>query len=166
MDETGLIFYIWKLLAIILPFIVKHIEHNMKLKERLFHAVLFEIGAILVASFAMLAADMGEAHAAFGVSVAMAFVAMLWNFIFNWGFDKTFTGKREDRSVLLRIFHTVTFEAGLLIATIPMIAYALNLTFWQALVTDIALTVLITVYGFLFNLAYDHARLKFVSQAG
>lgn len=138
----------------------------MKLKERLFHAVLFEIGAILVASFAMLAADMGEAHAAFGVSVAMAFVAMLWNFIFNWGFDKIFTGKREDRSVLLRIFHTVTFEAGLLIATIPMIAYALDLTFWQALVTDIALTVLITVYGFLFNLAYDHARLKFVSQAG
>lgn len=135
----------------------------MKLKERFFHAILFEIGAILVASFAMLAAGMGDAHAAFGVSVAMAFVAMLWNFIFNWGFDKVFIANREERSVLLRIFHTLTFEAGLLIATIPMIAYALNLTFWQALVTDIALTALITIYGFLFNLAYDLVRLKFVS---
>ena len=105
----------------------------MKFKERLFHAILFEIGAVLVTSFAMLTADMGE-------------------------------GKREDRSVILRIFHTVSFEAGLLIATIPMIAYALNLTLWQALVTDIALTVLITLYGFLFNLAYDHLRLKFVEE--
>lgn len=136
----------------------------MKLRERLFHAVLFEFGAVLVASFAMLAADMGEAHTAFGVSVAMAFVAMVWNFVFNWGFDKIFTGKREDRSVILRIFHTVSFEVGLLIATIPMIAYALNLTLWQALITDIALTALITIYGFLFNLAYDHLRLKFVSE--
>ena len=136
----------------------------MKFKERLFHAILFEIGAVLVTSFAMLTADMGEAHAAFGVSVAMAFVAMVWNFVFNWGSDKTFIGKREDRSVILRIFHTVSFEAGLLIATIPMIAYALNLTLWQALVTDIALTVLITLYGFLFNLAYDHLRLKFVEE--
>ena len=135
----------------------------MKFKERLFHAILFEIGAVLVNSFAMLNADMGEAHGAFGVSVAMA-VAMVWNFVFNWGFDKIFIGKREDRSVILRIFHTVSFEAGLLITTIPMIAYALNLTLWQALVTDIALTVLITLYGFLFNLAYDHLRLKFVEE--
>ena len=117
----------------------------MKFKERLFHAILFEIGAVLVTSFAMLTADLGEAHAA-------------------WGFDKIFLGKREDRSVILRIFHTVSFEAGLLITTIPMIAYALNLTLWQALVTDIALTVLITLYGFLFNLAYDHLRLKFVEE--
>lgn len=137
----------------------------MNLKERMLHAVLFEVGAILVSTFIVLfVVGSDKAHAAFGVSVAMAVVAMLLNFVFNWGFDKIFTGKREERGVFFRIFHTVTFEACLLLATVPMIAYALDISLWQAFLADIVLSVVITVYAFFFNWAYDHIRLRFVGK--
>lgn len=43
-----------------------------------------------------------------------------------------------------------------------MIAYLLNLTLWQALLADIGLTILITVYALIFNWIYDNIRLKFI----
>lgn len=135
----------------------------MQVKERIFHAVLFEIGAMLVGALAILIGS-GDAHTAMGLGFALAVVAMLCNFAFNWLFDKIFTGKREERSALFRIFHTTAFEATLLIATIPMIAYALDLTLWQAFLADVALTLIIMVYAFLFNWIYDHVRLKFVKE--
>lgn len=136
----------------------------MNAKERVLHAVLFEIGAMAVGMLAILFSGMGEAHTAVGVGVALAVIAMLCNLVFNWLFDKIFTGKREERGVLFRLFHTVSFEAALLLFTIPLIAYSLDLTLWQAFLADIALTLLIMVYAFLFNWIYDNVRLKFVAQ--
>ncbi|OOF57559.1 hypothetical protein BKL49_08730 [Rodentibacter myodis] len=87
---------------------------------------------------------------------------MLCNFTFNWLFDKIFTGKREERSLLFRLFHTLSFEATLLILTIPMVAYALELNLWQAFLADIGLTFIIMVYTFFFNWIYDRIRLRFI----
>lgn len=133
----------------------------MRVKERIFHAVLFEMGAMIVGTLAVMIFG-GNAHTAFGLSIAIAVVAMLCNFTFNWLFDKVFTGKREERSPLFRLFHTISFEATLLLATVPMVAYALDLNLWQAFLADISLTLIVMIYAFLFNWIYDHARLRFV----
>lgn len=134
----------------------------MKLAERIFHSVLFEIGAVAVATVAVLAVGKGiDTGAAVGTGVVMSLIAMVWNLIFNYFFDKRFTGKREERSLALRIAHTVGFEAGLLFFTIPLIAYLLNLSLWYALVADIGLSLLIMVYALIFNLIYDLARVRF-----
>lgn len=135
----------------------------MTLKERLFHAVLFEIGAVSVATAAVLIVSPNTGGTALGVSVLMAVIAMVWNFVFNSLFDKIFTAPRETRGFGLRLFHTLAFECGLLFATVPLIAYFLQLSLWQALMADIGLTVLITVYALIFNWVYDNARLKFVA---
>lgn len=134
----------------------------MKLAERIFHSVLFEIGAVAVATVAVLAVGKGiDTGAAVGTGVVMSLIAMVWNLIFNYFFDKRFTGKREERSLALRVVHTVVFEAGLLFFTIPLIAYLLNLSLWYALVADIGLSLLIMIYALIFNWVYDLARVRF-----
>lgn len=135
----------------------------MTLKERLLHSVLFELGAICVATSAVLLFSPKQGGTALGVSVLMAVAAMAWNLVFNSIFDKIFTAPRETRGLGLRIAHTLAFEGGLLLATVPMIAYFLKLTLWQAFWADIGLTALITAYALAFNWVYDHARLKFAT---
>lgn len=135
----------------------------MTLKERFFHTFLFELGAILVTVIAVFLVG-GEPHSAVGLSIAISIVAMGCNFGFNWLFDKIFTGKREQRSVWIRLLHTISFETALMLFTLPMIMYALDLSLWQALLMDISLTLVIMVYTFLFNWAYDYLRLFFVKE--
>ena len=45
------------------------------------------------------------------------------NLIFNYFLDKVFTGPREKRGVIFRTLHAISFEGGLLIFTVPIIAY-------------------------------------------
>lgn len=134
----------------------------MSLKERLLHSLLFEIGAVTVASVVVLALSPVKPSAAIGTGVAMSLMAMVWNLVFNAGFDRIFTEPRQNRSFGLRLFHTISFELGLLVFTIPMIACLLGLTLWQALLADVGLTILITVYALIFNWIYDNIRLKFI----
>lgn len=133
----------------------------MQIKERLLHTILFELGAIAVTALSVSLVG-GEPHDAIGLSIAISFVAMGCNFGFNWLFDQIFTGKREKRSFRLRLFHTLSFETSLMLFTLPMLIYVLDLTFWQALLMDISLTLIIMLYTFLFNWAYDHLRLFFI----
>lgn len=134
----------------------------MSVKERLFHAIAFEIGAILVATILVIAFADTKMSSALFVSVIMALMAMAWNFVFNLGFDKIFTAPRETRGLGLRIFHTISFEMGLLIFTIPVLAWVLGLSLWQAFLADVGLTIAITVYALIFNWIYDIGRLKFI----
>ncbi|STZ77396.1 Predicted membrane protein [Bergeriella denitrificans] len=136
----------------------------MNFAERIFHSVLFEIGAVSVATLAVVAAGSHDAGTAAGAGLVMAGMAMVWNFIFNYGFDKIFTGKREARGLGLRVFHTLAFEAGLLLFTVPVLAHLLQLSLWHALLADIGLTALITVYALVFNWMFDHARAKWLEK--
>ncbi|WP_415636285.1 PACE efflux transporter, partial [Pseudoalteromonas distincta] len=93
-----------------------------------------------------------------GTMIIIATIAMCWNFIFNWCFDKVATGAKEQRSVLFRIFHVLLFQGGLLVFTIPVMAIILKVGLWEALIMDIGVTFFITLYAFTFNLVYDHTR--------
>ncbi len=97
--------------------------------------------------------------------IVVATIAMMWNYCFNRIFDRYFTGEKSKRSLKLRIFHVVLFEAGLLVATIPVMAYLLNVGLWQAFLMDIGVTIFITIYAFVFNLIYDHVRAFLVRKA-
>lgn len=58
----------------------------------------------------------------------------------------------------MRLFHVTLFEAGLLVLTIPIMAYLLSVSLWNAFLMDLGVTIFITIYAFLFNLSYDHIR--------
>jgi len=127
-------------------------------KERIFHSALFE-GLALSMSIAGLAIFTDHDIAALSrTMIVIATIAMLWNFVFNWGFDKLKPGPKEQRSLSLRVIHVIAFEIGLLIFTIPVMAVILKVGIWEAFLMDIGVTVFITIYAFTFNLVYDNVR--------
>ncbi|MDO4627438.1 MAG: PACE efflux transporter [Pasteurellaceae bacterium] len=130
----------------------------MTFKERILHTVLFELFAVLstVLFFAQTTSHSSEklSFTIIGISV----VAMLWNMLFNWIFDQFFHGAREKRSLKLRIIHTLIFEIGLLVFSLPWIAYQLNIGWLEALIMDLATTIFIVFYTLIFNWCYDQLR--------
>ena len=128
-------------------------------RDRIRHAILFEvIGLALIIPlgstlFGLHASDMGV------IGVGSALVAMVWNYVYNLGFDRALqrlTGHTR-KGLLLRVGHAVLFEAGLLVILLPPIAWYLGISLVEALVMDLAIAGFYVAYAFLFNLAYDRA---------
>ena len=86
-----------------------------------------------------------------------ATMATLWNYIFNLMFDhglKRFTGTTR-KTLKLRFLHAISFEFGLMLALLPVIAWWLDIGLLEALVVDIAFVVFYLVYAFVFTWCYD-----------
>ena len=137
----------------------------MSTLERVFHSVLFEVLAVTLSIIGLAIFTEHDVNALSGTMIVVATLAMIWNYCFNRIFDRYFTGEKSKRTLKLRVFHVVLFEAGLLIATIPVMAYLLNIGLWQAFLMDIGVTIFITIYAFVFNLIYDHVRALWVRKA-
>ena len=107
--------------------------------DRVRHALSFEIvGLAIFTPLATLAFDKPALDMGM-IGLISATVATLWNFVFNIGFDRAMirlTGSAA-KSLRVRIIHTLMFEGGLIVALIPMIAWYLGITLWQALVNTI-----------------------------
>ncbi|MEH6452088.1 MAG: PACE efflux transporter [Psychromonas sp.] len=134
----------------------------MSMKERVFHSVLFEGVAV---SLSIAGLDVFTEHdiaALSGTMIVIATIAMIWNFLFNWVFDRIMKGPKEKRSISLRVMHVLVFEAGLLIFTIPVMAFILEVSLWDAFIMDIGVTIFITFYAFTFNLIYDNVRASII----
>ena len=126
--------------------------------ERVFHAVLFEVLAVSLSIVLLMTFTDHQVRALSGTMIIIATIAMAWNFVFNWIFDKFFPGDKTQRTIVMRIFHVILFELGLLVLTIPAMAVILGVSLYQALVMDIGVTIFITLYAFVFNFIYDHIR--------
>ncbi|CAB3699421.1 multidrug/biocide efflux PACE transporter [Achromobacter pestifer] len=128
------------------------------LKERFFHAFLFEILAIGLCAPAA-AWAMGKSLFEMGVLTAViAWIALVWNMIYNAGFDRVENRFGWTRNLRVRIVHAFGFELGLILIVIPLAAWWLNISLWEAFVLDIALVLFYLPYAFLYNLAYDRSR--------
>lgn len=135
----------------------------MSLLERFLHALLFELGAIAVTLLVMsLLTD--HSYDTLGITIVLiSLIAMAWNMLFNRIFDYFFRGERLARGLVLRLFHSVIFELGLLLFTVPLVAFTLAIDWWTALITDIGMTLIVMVYALLFNWGYDWVRVKLKS---
>lgn len=128
-------------------------------RDRVFHAVSFEvIGILLFIPLATLAFGT-KVHETGVVAVVAATVATLWNYAYNLGFDRLMKRWKGTvhKNVALRVWHAVLFETGVLALTLPFIALYLGIGLWQALVMDLAFALFYLVYAFVFNLIYDRA---------
>lgn len=132
--------------------------------ERVLHAVLFEVLAV---SLLILGLILFTDHKPGSLSLAMiavATIAMAWNFVYNAIVDQFATGPREERTFAFRIMHTVFFEIGLLTVTVPVIAYIVGLSLWDALLLDIGATIFVTIYATVYNYIYDHVRVLVIKR--
>ncbi|MFW1753405.1 chlorhexidine efflux PACE transporter AceI [Acinetobacter wanghuae] len=124
-------------------------------KRRMIHALSYEI--ILLVIIAILLGKIFDAPMEVTglLGVIMAVTSVIWNMIFNTFFEKVERKYQFKRTIPIRILHAIGFEGGLMLATIPMIAYALNLSLLDAIMLDLALTTGILFYTFMFQWCYD-----------
>ncbi|MBR9858930.1 MAG: PACE efflux transporter, partial [Gammaproteobacteria bacterium] len=98
-----------------------------------------------------------ELHLMGIMAVVGSIIATLWNYVYNLLFDHAMLKMRGDvrKTVPIRVFHALLFEGGLLLLFMPMIAWYLSISLWDAFMMDIAMATFYLVYAFIYNLAYD-----------
>lgn len=132
--------------------------------ERFFHALIFEIIAIAICA-PLGALLLGYPLADVGaLTLMVSLLAMTWNMIFNTLFDRAQQRMGFKRNVKMRVVHAVAFEIGLLVTVVPLAAWWLDISLWDAFVLDIALVLFFLPYSFVFNWVYDHLRERWLSK--
>jgi len=137
------------------------------LYERFLHAVLFELVALLLCAPVMSwLLGVSFAHAGL-LTLMISLVAMTWNVVFNSMFDRLErrwkakeapAARGEPRRFSVRIAHALIFEAGLILAVVPMAAWWLDIGLIEAFVLDIGLVLFFLPYTLAFNWCYDKVR--------
>lgn len=131
---------------------------NRKAKERAFHALTFEIIAILmitpIASWVM-----GHSVVEMGaLTIMFAVIAMLCNVIFNFLFDIAQRRMAFRRTTKVRIIHTLLFEGFFIMISLPLACWWLSIDLFEAFMLDLSLTIFFLIYTFAFNYIYDYLR--------
>jgi len=137
----------------------------MKTMERIAQAIVFEALALALSIGGLAVFTDHEITSLSGTMLIVASIAMGWNFAFNWIFDQFYIGDKTERTVLFRVYHVTLFELGLLVLTIPVISFILNIGVWEAFVMDVGITIFITIYAFVFNWTYDNLRALIVKKS-
>ena len=135
-----------------------------KLPERIFHAVCFEgiATAILAPTAAYLmqrsVLEMG------GLTVILATTAMIWNIIYNAGFDRFWPVTRVIRTAKVRALHALGFECGFIVIGVSIVSLVLGVTLLQALTLEIGFFLFFLPYTMLYNWVYDTLRERIIKR--
>ena len=129
-------------------------------KRRIVHALSYEIILLVIIALALSFIFEMPLEVTGVLGIFMAVTSVIWNMVFNHYFEKFEAKHQLKRTVRVRILHAIGFEGGLMLATIPMVAYAMNMSLWQANVLDFSLTLCILVYTFIFQWCYDLIEAK------
>ncbi|WP_417615977.1 PACE efflux transporter [Oceanisphaera sp.] len=125
--------------------------------DRIRHTLGFEIIGLLI--FAPVATLLfGYNMFEMGImAVVGSVIATVWNYVYNLLFDHALLRLRNTvhKTTLIRVFHAFLFEGGLLVLFLPMIAWYLSISLWQAFTMGMAMSVFYLCYAFVYNLVYD-----------
>ena len=131
------------------------------LRERIAHALAFEFIAVALCA-PTLAWLMGKSLTHLGILTLMfSSIAMLWNMLFNALFDRAQARLGFQRGLWARLIHASLFEVGLIVVLVPVAAWWLSISLFQALMLDLALILFFLPYTMGFNWAYDSLRARY-----
>ena len=126
--------------------------------ERLLHAVGYEFFAVLLCA-PLLSWIMGKSLATAGsLAVTLSLIAMGWNMLYNMLVDRYVATPRIQWKASARFVHGLGFEAGLVVWCLPVAAWMLDISLWQALMVELGFFVIILPYTVIYNWAFDRAR--------
>lgn len=131
---------------------------DKSITERVFQAIGFELLAILICT-PLLAWVMDKPMLDMGVvTVAIAALALAWNVVFNGLFDRLLVRLDVVRTAWIRVVHALLFEGGLVALGVPLIAWWLDISLWQAFVLDIGVLLFFLPYTYVYHWVYDVIR--------
>lgn len=116
---------------------------------------LYETIAIIACSALFMAIGQ-EAASSGAMAVVSSAIAIAWNVIFNWLFEKWEARQtKKGRSVLRRVAHAIGFEGGIAAMLIPLMAWWFDISLWQAAVLEAGILTFFLIYTYVFNWAFD-----------
>ena len=124
--------------------------------RRVLQAILYEVFAIAFVGPALsLAFDKPQAST-FGLAVVLSTIALAWNYVFNWMFERWEARQAVGgRSFARRLAHGAGFEGGLVIILVPVMSFWLEITPAEAFVANLGLLVFFFFYAIVFTWAFD-----------
>jgi uncharacterized membrane protein len=126
------------------------------IKRKIVYVTLFEVIAVGLTSSALMLLGGHDAGHAGVAAVGSSLTAVVWNLVYNTLFEAWEARQiTRGRSVARRVAHAVGFEGGLVVVLVPMFAWWLNLSLWDAFVLDLGLVVFFMVYTFIFSWLFD-----------
>ncbi|XKE45895.1 PACE efflux transporter [Halomonas organivorans] len=133
-------------------------------KERLTHTLLFEAGGLVMVT--PLASEVtGHGLGEIGVlALGLATTAMLWNLVWNRLFDAWVPTRR--RSLRQRFAQAFGFELGLLVTTLPAVAWWLGIGLVEAFWLDLGFMLFFLAYALVFNTLFDLAMRRYLAHGG
>ena len=125
--------------------------------RRVVYVTLYELIAIVAATVGLaVLTGQGAGHSSV-VAVAASAIAIVWNLVFNWAFERWEARQPvRGRSVARRVAHAIGFEGGLVFTLVPLFAWWFGVNLWAAFVMDLGLIVFFLCYTFVFNWLFDH----------
>jgi len=90
---------------------------------------------------------------------------MIWNVVYNSLFDRLWPVSRVRRGLWVRMGHALGFEGGFILIGLPLAAWMLNLTLWQALMVEIGFFLFFLPYTMAYNWLYDLLRERLLATA-
>jgi uncharacterized membrane protein len=132
---------------------------------RIVHTIGFEVfGVVIFTPFAVFVLNKSVFEIGI-LAVVISVIAMIWNFIYNYIFDSiegSFGHHRSKRKLIMRVMHALLFEIGLLVVTLPLVAYWLDMSLIKALLVDIGFVIFYIVYAFVYNYIFDKIYFGFI----
>ena len=126
-------------------------------KDRIRHTLGFElIGLAVLVTLISWLFDFNM-HAIGPIAVFGSIIATIWNYFYNLLYDHFMLKRYGDvhKTLPMRVLHAFMFEGGLLILFLPMIAWYLSISLWQAFIMDITMAIFYLVHAFIYNWGYD-----------
>ena len=138
---------------------------SKSITERILQAIGFECLAILICT-PLLAWIMDKPLLDMGaVTVLIAVLALAWNVLFNGLFDRALKRLNLGHNAWTRVIHALLFEGGLIVMGVPLIAWWLSVSLWQAFLLDIGVLLFFLPYTYVYHWGYDVVRERFVQRS-
>lgn len=131
-------------------------------RERVIQTLWFEaIGLLLVAPLYAVVAGSGLRES-FAMIAVVSLVVMTWSAVYNTLFDMLelrWTGRvASERPHRVRTLHALLHELSAVIVSCPVIYAMTPLSWGEALVADLGLTLAYAAYAYVFHLVFDRLR--------
>ncbi|KKW69319.1 membrane protein [Lampropedia cohaerens] len=126
------------------------------IRRRIVYVGLYEAIAIAVSSLGLKMLSGRPMTDALVAAVGASVIAVIWNYIFNTLFERWEARQRvKGRNFWRRIAHAIGFEGGLIALLVPLFAWKLQVSLWEAFVMDLGLIVFFLIYTFCFTWGFD-----------
>ena len=124
--------------------------------RRVLQALLYEAIAIAVVGPVLSLAFDKSSASTFGLAVVLSTLALTWNYVFNWIFERWESRQSlRGRSFARRLAHGAGFEGGLVIILLPVMSMWLDISLTTAFLANLGLLVFFFFYAIAFTWCFD-----------